>query len=300
MNFDDLAAFVHFSETLNFTRTAELLAISQPALHQKIQKLARHLETKLYVKERRRLWLTPEGQELAKFGRESLAHYHEFQTRIHSEPEFPTVTLMAGSGAYRYLLGPALKLFHQQGTTSLRLLTGDRDQTLEHLRTGKAQLGVTVLREPPAEFSSSLLRSVPALLVVPRKHRLARRKRISLKEVNGESLVVPSHPAPFRETLESKLHQEGVAWKLGVEAGGWELMMHFVALGLGLTVVNGCCQIPTDCRAVEISDLPSSDYYLLRPRQFRGSAATEILSEILRRTVAAGGIHQGEASMKRS
>ena len=69
MSLDELAAFVVFSECLNFTRAAERLEISQPALHVKIKKLGEELRVPLYVKDRRRLYLTRQGEEVARFGR---------------------------------------------------------------------------------------------------------------------------------------------------------------------------------------------------------------------------------------
>ena len=56
---------------------------------------------------------------------------------------------------------------------------------------------------------------------------------------------------------------------VALEADGWELMMHFVQLGLGATVVNGCCRIPRGCVGVPFVDLAPSRYYLLRRRGLR-------------------------------
>lgn len=294
MNISDLEAFIHFSESLNFTKSAEALLISQPALHQKIRKLSESLGVELYVKEKRHLVLTSEGEELARFGRETVAQYSVFQQRLKRGTVHETVSLIAGTGAFRYLLGPAIQEFQQIQNASLRLLTGDRDATLEALRTGKAQLGVTVLRERPTDLRGSILMSVPAKLVVPRGHRLARRRQVRLADLAEESLIVPPSPSPLRETLEVQLYQQGVRWKVGVEAGGWDLMMHFVTLGLGLTVVNGCCDVPKTCQAIPMPELPGSDYYLLRPRLSLKQEASHQLAGILQRTVRSGGSHQGE------
>ena len=293
MNISDLEAFIHFSESLNFTKSAESLLISQPALHQKIRKLSEALGVELYVKEKRHLVLTPEGEELARFGRETVAHYSHFQQRLKSGPIEETVSLIAGAGAFRYLLGPAILEFQQTQKASLRLFTGDRDTTLEALRTGKAHIGITVLRERPNDLSGSVLRSVPAKLVVPKGHRLARRRQVRVTDLAEENLIVPPRPSPLRESLELQLYQQGVPWSIGVEAGGWDLMMHFVTLGLGLTVVNGCCEIPKSCQAIPISELPGSDYYLLRPRLTLRHRASHQLAEILQRSVRAGGSPPG-------
>ncbi|MFD0541615.1 LysR family transcriptional regulator [Actinomadura luteofluorescens] len=56
---DALASFAVFADHLNFTRAAEALHISQPALHVKVQKLADTLGRPLYTRQGRRLALTP-------------------------------------------------------------------------------------------------------------------------------------------------------------------------------------------------------------------------------------------------
>ena len=53
ISLDSLRAFRAFAEQLNFTKAAELLHISQPALRVKIAKLSRQLETALYVRQGR-------------------------------------------------------------------------------------------------------------------------------------------------------------------------------------------------------------------------------------------------------
>lgn len=48
-----------------------------------------------------------------------------------------------------------------------------------------------------------------------------------------------------------------------VEANGWELILHFVSLGLGWAIVNSCCRIPTGFIAIPVPELSSIDYYIL-------------------------------------
>ena len=191
---------------------------------------------------------------------------------------------MAGAGSYLYLLGEAIGAFRAQRSCPLRLLTGDREATMAALRTGRAQLGVTVLRTVPEDVKADMVCRVPAMVVVARGHRLTRRRSVSLRDLDGESLIVPPPKAPFRETLETYLSQHKVSWKVGVEAGGWELMMRFVEWGLGITVVNGCCQAPAGCRAIPLKDLPTVDYYVLSARASRLDENAEALrAAILRR-----------------
>ncbi len=264
MRSDWLQAFLAFSESMNFTHAAEGLHISQPALHVKISKLSDWLGQPLYRKLGRNLVLTPAGERVAAYAREererSLAFVEELRTGIGRAP----VMLCAGTGAYLYLLGPAISQFSGQGDWPLRLITGDRDRTLQLLMSGEAHLGVTALDAVPEGIAAEDLVAVEQVLALPRDHRLARRRKLRLADLQDQALVVPPQDRPHRVMLNQMLADAGVSWRVAVEAGGWELMLHFVGLGIGLAIVNGCCRLPPGLIAKPLEALPRVRYQVLR------------------------------------
>ncbi|MET8151256.1 LysR family transcriptional regulator [Actinoplanes sp. NPDC049668] len=258
---DALASFAVFAEHLNFTHAAAELHISQPALHVKIRKLAQALGRPLYHRSGRRLVLTADGAAVARFARahdERLAHFlAEFAGLAPSRP----VVLAAGQGAYLYLLGDAIRAVLAEGPTRLRLINCDHRQMLASVRTGQAHLGVGVLAAPPEDLSAVELASFPQTLLVPDGHRLARRRSVALRDLAGASLVLPPRPRPHRTLLERALGAAGVDWTVAVEAEGWPLITHFVALGVGVAVVNGCVPAPPGLVALPVTDLPPVTYH---------------------------------------
>ena len=72
LDLESVRAFVVFSEQMNFTQAARQLHLSQPALHARVQKLASELGVPLYQRHGRRLVLTQAGEEVVRFGRETL------------------------------------------------------------------------------------------------------------------------------------------------------------------------------------------------------------------------------------
>lgn len=96
---------------------------------------------------------------------------------------------------------------------------------------------------------------------------------------------MPPTGAPFREALEGHLHQHGIDWSVGVEASGWALMAHFVSLGLGVAVVNGCCALPPGCRGIPLRGIPPVDYSLLTPLRDRLPPEATRLRDSLRARV---------------
>ena len=85
-NLEWLRSFVVFAEHLNFTRAAEALHLSQPALHVQVKKLAEQLGVTLYERRGRGLALTPDGRRVLAFGRELLARCERFSDDLRGAP----------------------------------------------------------------------------------------------------------------------------------------------------------------------------------------------------------------------
>ena len=281
LDFDALNSFIVFAEELNFTRAAARLHISQPALHVKIRKLAEGLGVPLYQRSGRNLYLTREGKEVARFGREMREHANGFVEELQTGQSRQPVVLAAGEGAYLYLLGPAIKQFLHKAPANVQLLTRDRDATLEAVRSGAAHLGVAVLDVIPDDVQAHRLVSVPEVLVVPHRHRFAGRKTLRLQDLAGAPLIVPPPDRPHRGAITRALRAAGVEWNVALEATGWELMIRFVELGLGLAIVNGCCRIPRGLVAIPIKGLPATDYYLIHRQHSIQKGNPALLKRVL-------------------
>ncbi|MEV4517673.1 LysR family transcriptional regulator [Dactylosporangium sp. NPDC049525] len=279
-----LAAFVVFADHLNFTRAAEQLHISQPALHVKINKLAQELGRPLYHRVGRRLVLTADGAAVARFARAHDERLAQFLAEFAGIAPRRPVVLAAGQGAYLYLLGDTIRAVLADEPTRLRLINCDHRQMLAAVRTGQAHLGVSVLDVLPEDLTAVELATFPQVLFVPERHRLARRRSVALRDLEGLSLVVPPQHRPHRVLLEQAMRAAGVGWAVAVEAEGWPLIAQFVALGVGLAVVNGCVPPPPGLVARPVTDLPPVTYHLVhQPAALSDPRVASLLERILAR-----------------
>jgi LysR family transcriptional regulator, low CO2-responsive transcriptional regulator len=260
-NLDALQSFAVFADTLNFSESARLLHISQPALHAKVRKLSEQLDAKLYLRVGSALELTRMGEQVARHARELLMLNRRFVKGLALGDDKPAVTLAAGEGVYLYLLGKALSQFSGAGASlQLQLLTRNRDESIQAVRAGQAHLGIAPLGAVPADLKAVRLTAVGQVVVVPRTHALASRKTVRLRDLRGAQLIVPPAGKPHRELLGRLLQAESVPWTVSLEANGWELMLRFAQLGFGLTVVNACCRIAKGLVAIPLSGYPPLEY----------------------------------------
>ena len=282
MRSDWLDAFLVFSKSMNFTRAAAELHISQPALHVKIKQLATALDRPLYRRLGRSLVLTDAGERVAAHARDQRERALAFEEELRTGASRSPTVLCAGAGAYLYLLGPAILRFTRDADRALTLLTGDMARTVTAVASGEAHLGVTALDGHPEGLEATALTHVNQMLVVPRGHRLAGRKTVALRDLEDESLIVPPPDRPHRIMLNRMLLDAGVSWRVAVEASGWELMMHFAALGMGLAIVNGSCRPPPGLVAIPVKRLPGIRYHILeRPETRRYEGAEALKAHLL-------------------
>jgi DNA-binding transcriptional LysR family regulator len=267
---DLLHAFAAFALTLNFTHAARAVGLSQPALFERIGRLAEQVGAALYEREGRTLRLTATGTRVAAFAREELARASAFLGELHGEDRRQTVTLAAGEGAYLYLLGPALRAFARADPdTTLCLLTRGGKDSVSAVREGAAQLAVAAIDLVPDDLLAHDLLRTPLCVAVASDHRLARRKHVRLAELAGERLVLSPSGHAHRELVGHALAGLQPHAKPPLEADGWPLMLHFVALGLGVAIVNGLCKLPREVVARPVRELGSVTYRLLWRRGAR-------------------------------
>jgi LysR family transcriptional regulator, low CO2-responsive transcriptional regulator len=259
-SWDALLAFAEFAQDCNFTRAADRLHISQPALHTKISNLARRLGAPLYIRRGRQIEVTEAGRKVQRFARELAASAAAFEAELEGPGASQSVSLCAGEGTYLYLLGPAIRAFRADTKHTLRLETANRDSALEAVLSARVQLGVAPLENMPQGVVTQSLTSVGQVLAMPSRHPLAQRKSVRLTDLAGAMLVLPPAGRPHRTMMVQMLQARGVEWHIAVEATGWELMLHFVRLGLGLAVVNACCHLPAGVTARPIPELPAIHY----------------------------------------
>ena len=262
MDYDWLFAFSVFADHLSFTRAARQLHISQPALHVQVRKLSEAVGRPLYRRSGRGLVLTAEGSRMAAFGREVEERGRAVLEEVRGQALSGPVVLASGQGALLYLLGPAIRRFPRR-TWPLRLLAMAGPDAVQAVRDARAHLAVAAIDGPVDDLACARLRSVGQRAVVPSSHRLARRRSLRPADLDGEALVVAPAGSPHRRMLSQLLDGAGCAWTVAVEATGWEPMLHFARLRLGIAVVNDFCPAPRGTVALPLEGAPRVDYQLV-------------------------------------
>lgn len=261
---DSLHAFNVFAEHRNFTSAARVLHISQPALHVKIQKLARSLGEDLYERHGRRLVLTAAGQALADFAREQRIEIDRFMSELKDRPSRPLV-LACGRGAFLDVIDEGIAAALRDGT-NLEFVIDNTPEILAAVDRGEADVAVGVFGLQPDHLTLEPLAAYGQCVVVSQDHFLAGQGSVRLADLDGLSIAVPPSRWPQRVRFDQAMKDAGVVWHVGVEAQGWDLLMRLAQLGVAPALVNACVALRPGLVSVSIEELPAVEYSALMRR----------------------------------
>lgn len=246
----------------SFTAAAKKMHMTQPAVSLHIKALEEELKARLLDRDGRGVRLTPAGQVLLESADAALASLQEAARRIAEiqAPERGTVVLACGDTVALTLLPPVLTRFRKTyPLAELHVRNHGSRAILELIVNREADIGI-VTRPPwidPALWSRTLLED-QLVLILPKKHPLAEKKRLGLRDLQGEAAVMLAKPAETRALIDRGLRDVGVELTLVMESGNLEVVKTYTASGLGLSIVPEMALTAMDRRRLVVRPLPGS------------------------------------------
>ena len=195
MELRHVGSFLSLAKTLNFSRTAEIVQLSQPALSLQIQALEEEIGGKLFERDRRRTVLTAAGVAFQNEAGGGLAQQEQAiqSARLALKGKMGVLRLgflpTAGINLLPRLI-PEYRALNPSVTFSLRSMhTASQVRMLEE---GSLDLGFLwmpfVSGRPSLEVA--LIQQEPWMLAVPASHALAKKSAVRLGETADETYVL--------------------------------------------------------------------------------------------------------------
>ncbi|GHG95815.1 LysR family transcriptional regulator [Streptomyces lanatus] len=239
----DLRYFVAVAEELHFTRAAERLYVSQPALSKQVRALERQLGVELFRRDPQGVALTEAGGALLPHARRVLDAWSEGAAALEAARAAVRGTLVVGMSTSpgRGGLLPAIRsrFTAAHPDTVLRLRQVSWEDPTAGLADGDADVAFVWLPLPDAErYGWTVVAEEPRLVALPETHPLAARTEVDFTDLLDEPfLALPAAAGPLRDYWLALEERGGRPPRIGAEIASTEETYEALVAGLGICLV---------------------------------------------------------------
>ncbi len=228
---------------LNFSRAAEELLLTQPAVTQQIKALEDEVGVPLFDRGGRRIQLTPGGKALVPFADKMKALSEEALSPIANAygEQSGELSLGASQTIGQYILPNLIATFRKiHPKVRVAALSGNTDAILESLLAGKIHLALIEGPEHRKDLHIEPFMEDHMVLVVPATHEWAGQD-VDLRMLKAEPLLMREFGSGSRRIIEQALTAAGVKVKdlnTSMELDSTEGLLSAEEAGLGVTFVS--------------------------------------------------------------
>jgi DNA-binding transcriptional LysR family regulator len=184
--------FLAVAEYLNFSKAAQQLHIAQPPLSRQIRQLEEDLGVALFVRNKRHVELTKAGQAFLGEARKLIVQAgHATEAARHAQKGESGVVRIGIASGLGGTVGKAVAE-HCRRFPAINVECKDIFSTAQNDNLRKNEIDVGFLRPPvdQVNLNCELLFEEEFVVILPRAHRLAKRRSLRLKEVADEPLII--------------------------------------------------------------------------------------------------------------
>jgi len=241
MELSQLRTFRVVAETLNFTRAAERLGLTQSAVSHQIKSLETELGEPLFIRAKRGVRLSPAGQAALENTVRILDETEALRERVSGGEHSPAgrVRAAAATQAFVHLFAPLFEGFMREQPridVSFRT-TASTDQTVSEILNGVADVGFASLPVFSPALKITSLFEDELVLVVGHAHRFAGRDAVPLDEVRRERMILFELGGSIRRATDEFFNKVDFEPSLALESNDTSFIKLMVERGQGISLL---------------------------------------------------------------
>lgn len=239
-----ITTFIWAAKLNSFTKAAQMLNLTQPAVTQHIKQLEEHYKVKLFKKVGRQIYLTEEGELLFKYAKEIEANSLFIERTLNNKSALNKrynvgTTLTIGEFVLPHILGQYKR---QHENIDVIVHVYNTDENLKRLTSGELDLSIVEGLFDKSRFKYKKMRDDELVLVASPASTFASRGEVSLEDVAySGKLILREKGSGTRMVFENKLSDLGLSLadlKVYMEVGSIGAIKSLVQANLGYTVVS--------------------------------------------------------------
>ncbi len=216
MYYDALKTFVTLVEVKNFTKTAEILLMSQPSVSLHIKKLEEEFQTKLFLRSPKFLKVTLTGEILYDRAKQMITIYEQTRQDIQEHDRSIKGELKIGASFTigEYIL-PSLLIDLQEEYPELELqvIIGNTEEIVQAVRLYKVDIGLIEGQTNEKELSVHPFMQDELFIVSSNNHELANKDDVEITDLHDQAWVTREVGSGTREYLNHVIRSNGLKIK---------------------------------------------------------------------------------------
>ncbi len=236
MDFDNLRTFLEVSRLKSFSRAAQKLLRTQPAVSAQIRSLEQEVGARLFERDGGKVTFTAAGRLFEPFAEHCVERQKHILLAIAEQERAPRgeVAISANEATHLYVLPQVFAQFRREyPRVVLNAVRAERLRTLESVVNREVDFGVVSLPVNDERLAVEPIHRDELALVAPKGHPLAGRGSVRLREAAKYPLLLPSH-GRRREQLDELFRVNEIAPRVAMEVESSEMLKRYIAVGLGL------------------------------------------------------------------
>jgi DNA-binding transcriptional LysR family regulator len=235
---DQYRIFAAVAKNRSFSKAANELYITQPAVSQSVALLERELEVQLFIRTSRGVILTEAGEILYTYVEQALSAFRGAENHINELKTLEHGILKIGASdtlCQHYLLRP-LQSFHEKyPRVNLKVTNRTSQDTVELLKQGSVDIGFINM---PTEIGENVtvipLADLHDCFVYSESHFSALNRSVELRELAAFPLLMLERESSTRRYFDSYIKSRNIALVPQIELGSHDLLLSFAEIGLGI------------------------------------------------------------------
>lgn len=239
MDINQLEVFLSVAREKSFSRAAEALHRTQPAVSQAIRRLEAELGEPLFDRSSKDGTLTEAGRVLYDFAQQMMNLRGHAHAAIRELRDLHRGKLSLSANEYTVMgLLPLIPIFRARHPhIKIEVKRSLASRIPSEILGRHVEIGVVSFKPSDAAIKSVAVTPDELELIVASNHPLAAKRTVSVRELGAESFIAHNVPSPYRERVIKTFEKHRTPLNISMEMPTLEAIKRLVENGLGVALV---------------------------------------------------------------
>ena len=238
--FRQLRVFNEVARHLSFSKAAQSLHLTPPAITMQIKELEGHVGLPLFDRGGRKISLTTTGEYMLVYVRKILATVKDAEdaTARLKKLEMGSLTIGMVSTATYFLPHLLAEFKREHAGIDVRLVVGNRRQLVRML--DHSEVDIAIMGRPPVQMATRAepFAAHPHVFIAAPDHPLIAVGEVTLADLLGAPFVMREQGSGTRAALEEFFQRQSIELRVAMEADSNEIIKQAVMAGMGISFLS--------------------------------------------------------------